>query len=147
MVRNKLACHCLELLQPLGHARARPMFGGQGLYVDELFIGIIAFDQLYLKVDTHTRDAFEGAGGQPFTYDGGGRQVTLAYWTVPAEAMESPALMQPWARLAIDAAVRASADKPAAKRRRTAAKKSAPAATPRRPHAVPLRGKTDKPSR
>jgi DNA transformation protein len=38
----------------------------------------------------------------------------MSYWTVPAEAMESPALMQPWARLAISAALRARAARPRA---------------------------------
>jgi DNA transformation protein len=147
MAQDELARHCLELLQPLGQVRARRMFGGHGLYVDDLFIAIIAFDRLYLKADAQTRAAFEAAGGEPFAYDGGGRKVTLAYWTVPADAMESPALMQPWARRAIEAAVRARADKPAAPRRKTAAKKSAPAATARKPQAAPARGKTAKANR
>ena len=147
MAQDELARHCLELLQPLGQVRARRMFGGHGLYVDDLFIAIIAFDRLHLKTDAQTRTAFEAAGGEPFAYDGGGRLVTLAYWTVPADAMESPALMQPWARLAMEAALRARADKPAATRRRTAAKKSATEATPRKPQAALARGKAAKASR
>ncbi len=144
MAHDELAHHCLELLQPLGQTRARRMFGGHGLYVDDLFIAIIAYDRLYLKADTQTRAAFAAAGGEPFAYDAGGRKVTLAYWTVPADAMESPALMQPWARLAMEAALRARADKPVAARRRTAAAKSAATATPRNPSATPARGKTAK---
>ena len=31
--------------------RSRRMFGGHGLYVDDLFVGLIAFERLYLKVD------------------------------------------------------------------------------------------------
>mgnify|MGYP000287609516 CR=1 FL=1 len=31
----------LELLAPLGRARARRMFGGHGLYVDDLFVAIV----------------------------------------------------------------------------------------------------------
>jgi DNA transformation protein len=35
----------------------------------------------------------------------------MSYWTVPAEAMDSPALMQPWAQLAVQAALAARANK------------------------------------
>lgn len=144
MAHEELARHCAELLQPLGRVRTRRMFGGHGIYVDDVFVAIIAFDRLFLKTDAQTRAAFEAAGGEPFVYDGAERKVSLAYWTVPADAMESPALMQPWARLAMDAALRARADKPAAARRRTAAEKSAAAATPRKPRATAARGKSPK---
>jgi DNA transformation protein and related proteins len=126
---NALVDHCLELLAPLGAVRAKRMFGGHGLYVDELFVAIIAFERLYLKVDAHTQPAFESAGCEPFVYDGKGKPITMSYWTVPAEAMESPGLMQPWARQAIEAALRARAAKPAAVRSKTRAVKSKPKAT------------------
>jgi DNA transformation protein and related proteins len=116
-----LVDHCLELLAPLGAVRAKRMFGGHGLYVDELFIALIAFDRLYLKVDAQTQPAFVKAGCEPFVYDGKGKPVTMSYWTVPAEAMESPHLMEPWARQAIAAALRARAAKPSAAPRKTRA--------------------------
>lgn len=116
MPHDELAAHSIELLQPLGTVRARRMFGGHGLYIDDLFVALIAFDRLYLKTDEQTRPAFEAAGCAPFVYEGAGKPVTMAYYTVPAEAMESPALMQPWGRLAIEAALRArAAKKPRAK--------------------------------
>ena len=89
------------------------MFGGHGFYVDELFLALIAFDRLYLKADAQTRPRFEAAGCEPFVYDGQGKSVTLGYFTAPEDAMESPALMQPWARLALEAALRARAAKKA----------------------------------
>jgi DNA transformation protein len=104
---------CLELLAPLGPTRARRMFGGHGLYIDELFVALVAFDRLYLKADDTTQAAFVAAGCEPFVYDGKSRPMTLNYWTTPADAMESPALMQPWARLAMQAAL--SARKPTRK--------------------------------
>ena len=83
------------------------MFGGYGLYIDELFVAIIVADAMYLKADGQSRDRFEAAGGRRFEYTRQGKQHGLAFWTVPAEAMESPSLMQPWARLAVEAALRA----------------------------------------
>ncbi|MBX3599832.1 MAG: TfoX/Sxy family protein [Rubrivivax sp.] len=87
------------------------MFGGWGLYAGDRMVALIAFERLYLKVDDSTRDAFERAGGEPFVYAGAGRTSTMSYWTVPAEAMDAPALMAPWARLALQAALRAAAAK------------------------------------
>ncbi len=110
---REFVTHCMELLSPLGSVRSRRMFGGHGFYVDDLFLALIAFDRLYLKADAQTRPRFEAAGCEPFVYDGQGKSVTLGYFTAPEDAMESPALMQPWARLALEAALRARAAKKA----------------------------------
>ena len=119
----ELLNHCTELLAPLGAVRTRRMFGGHGIYVDDLFMALIAFDQLYLKADAETRPCFEAAGCEPFRYDKqGGESVSLGYFRPPEEAMESPALMQPWARLALGAALRARAAKAVVKPRKAAAK-------------------------
>ena len=45
-VPNEFVVHCLELLGSVGAVRSRRMFGGHGIYVDELFVGLIAFEQL-----------------------------------------------------------------------------------------------------
>ena len=121
-----LVDHCLELLAPLGAVRAKRMFGGHGIYIDDLFVAIIGFERLYLKTDAASRAHFEAAGSAPFVYDAKRDAVALGYWSVPAEAMESPALMQPWARLAIEAALRARAAKPTAAR---SSKRAAPSRT------------------
>lgn len=116
---SEFVAHCLELLAPLGAARSRRMFGGHGLYVDDLFVALIVFDRLYLKADAQTRPRFEAAGSQPFVYDGQGKAVTVSYFTAPEDAMESPAYMQPWGRLALEAALRAKAAKKPASRARS----------------------------
>jgi DNA transformation protein and related proteins len=135
--RDAFVEHCLELLAPLGAVRARRMFGGHGLYVDEFFVAIVAFDRLYLKVDDLTRAAIVAAGGQPFAYEARGRPVTIGgYFSAPDDAMESPDAMQPWARQALAAAVRARAARPASASRKPAAKRPARAASPRKPAAA-----------
>lgn len=140
--------HCSELLAPLGPVRVRRMFGGWGLYVDDLFLALIAYERLYLKADAGTRERFAAAGCEPFVYNAENKQVTLGYWTAPDEAMDSPAPMQPWARLALQAALaaRAAKIKPARAARPTGGRVAAPAAKPRakaspkRPAAKKLRG-------
>ncbi|HEY0856767.1 MAG TPA: TfoX/Sxy family protein [Albitalea sp.] len=131
MAHDELARHSMELLQPLGAVRSRRMFGGHGFYLDDLFFALVAFDKLFLKADDQTRPAFEAAGCEPFVYVGAGKSVTMSYFTVPAEAMESPALMQPWAHLALEAALRAHAAK----------KPKRPQAQARAPKAAGSRGK------
>jgi DNA transformation protein len=102
-----------ELLAPIGRITARRMFGGAGLYADGLIVGLEVAGALYLKTDAQTRHAFADAGGQPFVYDGKGQPVTMSYWTPPEEAMDSPEAMRPWARLALEATLRAEAVKSA----------------------------------
>lgn len=117
--------HCRELLAPAGAVRAKRMFGGWGLYVDELFVAIVAFERLWLKADESTRERYAAAGGEIFTVPMKGKPTSMNYWTVPPDAMESPALMAPWLRLAMQAALRqrsrpaatrASAKRPSARR-------------------------------
>lgn len=111
--RDEFAAHCVELLSSLGPARAKRMFGGHGLYLDGLMIGLIAADQLYLKTDAQTLPQWRDAGGRAFVYessrDGVVRTATMSYWTPPDEATESPDSLRPWARLALEAALRAQA--------------------------------------
>lgn len=135
---------CVELISPLGPVRVRRMFGGQGLYVDDLFIAIIDDGQLFLKADDVSRAHFDAAGCPHFTFPNkAGEPVVTSYRRPPEDALESPPLMLPWARLALEAALRAANAKarpkpakatvkrPAAKAS-TAQKPAAKKATPRR---------------
>jgi DNA transformation protein len=118
-----LVAHCIELFGGPARARSLRMFGGHGVYVDGLFLALVAFDRLYLKADAQAQPAFASAGCQPFTYaKKTGEQQVMAYWTAPDEAMDSPEAMQPWLRLAMASALRAQAAKaPAAPRKARAA--------------------------
>lgn len=99
--------HACELFSALGAIRVKAMFGGWGFYCDELFFAIAAEETLYLKADAQSAESFRQAGGEPFRFSyKDGRTETMNYWTVPEEAMESPAEMQPWGRLALAAALR-----------------------------------------
>lgn len=114
-VQAGFASYCCELLAPVGAVHGKRMFGGYGLYVDDVFVAIIVGDTLYLKADAETQARFQAAGCSRFEYTARGKQHALGFWTVPAEALDAPSRMQPWARLALEAALRARA---APKRRR-----------------------------
>ena len=98
--------HCCELLSCAGAVSGKRMFGGYGLYVDGVFVAIIAGETLYLKTDDTTRARFADAGCVPFEYTAGGELHSTSYWSVPSDAMDSSARMAPWARLAMEAALR-----------------------------------------
>ena len=106
--KDDFANYCAELFAGLGPVRVKRMFGGHGIYVDDLFIAIVVGETLYLKADEETVARFEAEGCTPFTYTAkGNRRVSMGYRAAPPEAMDSAAAMRPWGRLAMDAALRA----------------------------------------
>jgi len=105
-------------LTPLGHFRARAMFGGHGLYLDDLMFGLIFEDRLYLKADDESRPMFERAKSEPFVYDSGkGRIITTSYWLCPQAALTEAAKLRAWVGRAHAAARRVKAKKPPRKPR------------------------------
>lgn len=109
------ADYCRELLASVGPCIAKRMFGGWGLSVDGLTIAIVADlgsgEKLWLKADDGTRDRFEAAGCQRFSYPmrKGAEMVvrSMNYYSAPEDAMDSAHVMAPWARLAFDSALKA----------------------------------------
>ncbi len=101
-----------ELLADLGELRIRPMFGGAGVYLDDLFFGIIVDDVLYLRADDDSRPAFVEAGSRQFTYAMKDGQIqSMAYWSLPDSAADDPEEAVTWARKAVDAARKKAAGK------------------------------------
>ncbi len=132
-----------ELLEPVGKISARAMFGGWGVYVDGIIIGIVVEGRLYMKADALTESRFIATGNAPFSYPSKNGPVAMSYWSVPEDALDSPEAMALWAKFALEAVRRkASAKKtmPSAKRgeakpkpksltnREAVAKKAKPAA-------------------
>ena len=114
---------CIELVKDLlndvGVVSVRRMFGGAGVYVDGLMIGLIADDVLYLKADDKTKPDFESEGLGPFTYTGKSKPVEMSYWRAPERLLDSPDEMVDWARNALAAAKRAAAAKKPCNKTRT----------------------------
>jgi DNA transformation protein len=139
--------YTLELLEPLGPVQARAMFGGWGVYHAGRMMDLIVEDRLYLKTDDTTRPVFEAAGGEPFIYDpGNGRKpVAMSYWTPPADASDDAHALLPWARRAVEAALRAAQKKSAVKKKSAPVKKAAPAKAKAKT-ATPKQTRTKKPA-
>lgn len=107
---NEVVQRVLDLLFDFGAVRARAMFGGFGIYCDDVMFALVAWDHLYIKTDEHNRNAFEAVGSSPFVYRNGLRPpVTMSYWSVPDGGMDNPDALRPWARLGVEAARRSKA--------------------------------------
>lgn len=117
-----------DLFADFGAVTVRRMFGGYGLYAsvdgsDAVFFALVLDDALYLKVDAQTQARFEAAGSAPFVYTKQQEPITLSYWSVPDEAMDSPQAMRPWAQLAYEAALRKAGSSPKRKPRERTSKR------------------------
>jgi DNA transformation protein len=109
-------------LTPLGAIRSRAMFGGHGLYLDDLFFGLIVYDALYLKTDESNRGDYLKARSKPFSFESGSKGlVTTSYWQCPAEVPKDARKLRQWVGKALDAARRARAAKPRMKSRKVKA--------------------------
>lgn len=95
-----------ELLQPAGPVEVRAMFGGHGVFLDGVMFGLIADEELYLKVDDVNRALFVDAGYEAFVYQADGRSITMSYHRAP-DVLEDWERMEPWVVSAIDASRRA----------------------------------------
>src|SRR5262245_5199375 len=95
------------------------MFGGTGLYCNDLFFGIIHRDILYLKVNDDTRPAFERAGMKPFKpYPG--RPMTMQYYEVPLAVLEHPRDLAAWVERSVAVAAAGKPKRPRNRSRRSA---------------------------
>ena len=107
----------LDQLARVPQLRAKPMFGGIGLYSGESFFGILAADELFFKVDHSNRAEYEAAGSEPFR-PVVARPVSMSYWRVPLEVLEDNGELATWALAAIRAAGNA-ASKPKKPKKKT----------------------------
>ena len=106
-----------DLFSALGPVRVRRMFGGQGIYRDELMFALEAGGALYLKADRETAGAFVKAGSRQFVYTKGGKPMPMSYWRLPDSAVDDPEEAARWGRLAVEAARRSSLAKKKPRRR------------------------------
>src|SRR4051794_1297903 len=75
-------------LSPLGDITCRAMFGGYGLYWNEVIFAIVFRDRLYLKVDAQSKPDLMIRGMGPFRPNE--RQTLTSYYEVPPEVLADP---------------------------------------------------------
>ena len=100
-----------EVFREFGDIRARKMFGGYGIYHQDLMFGLVADDELYLKTDALNLAEFDALGMQAFTYVKNGKPMQMSYYSAPETIYEDEQSAAHWAELAYAAAVRAASKK------------------------------------
>ena len=101
-------------MRGFGAVEAKRMFGGWGLYREDVFFALVLDDTLYLKTDDGNRAHFDARALEPFSFVKGGKTIVTAYRAAPEEAFEDASVMAKWAKDAYAAALR----KPKGKSRR-----------------------------
>lgn len=101
-----------DLFAPAARVSVRRMFGGKGIFVEGVMVGLEADGVLYLKADESTAAAFEAEGCEPFVYGEGGKRVIItSYRRMPEGAFEDPDELRRWYAMARDAAFRTAREK------------------------------------
>lgn len=101
--------YVLEQLEEAGSVRSRKMFGGTGVYVDDVFCAIITgSDRFFLRVDESNRPDFEVEEMEQFPGRG---DSLMPYFEVPTHVLEDREELRVWATKARTAAVAAAGAK------------------------------------
>ncbi len=99
------------LFEPFGAVAVKRMFGGSGIYAEDLCFAIESGGEVFLKVDTQSEASFSAAGSSPFIYNARGRAMRTSFWRLPSAAYDEPEEVRRWAALGLEAARRAGAAK------------------------------------
>ena len=102
---NEFASYVVELMQTIGPVCSKNMFGGQGIFLEDLMFGLVSDNTLYLKVDDKSIKIYKEKGLEAFTYNRNGKAIEMSYYQAPEEALENINEMNLWANMAFKAAL------------------------------------------
>ena len=100
-----------EVFETFGVINTRKMFGGYGIYHAGLMFGLVANDELFLKVDAQSINEFEKLNLNAFQYNKNGKVMKMSYYQAPEEIFENQEEATHWANLAYNAALRVKSGK------------------------------------
>lgn len=115
--RSEYVTYLLEQLEMFGDVRAKSMFGGYGLYHDDLMFALVADDQVYFKVDQQSEPEFQAQGLEPFRYEKNGKSSQMSYYQPPDGAVDNRHEICDWARKGLAAAQRSRKKKKATRKK------------------------------
>jgi DNA transformation protein len=94
-----------EMFSVFGAVRCRRMFGGTGVYADDVMFALESGGVLRLKADESTQAAYRDEGCGPFSYETrDGRRTVMSYWRVPERLLDEQEELAAWSRRALDIA-------------------------------------------
>jgi len=113
-----------EVFETFGPIRSRKMFGGHGIYHNDLMFGLVADDELYLKTDSVNVALFEEQGLGPFEFVANNKTSKMSYYLAPEEIYDDSEQAAYWAELGFQAALRANTIKAKRAAKKVAKEKS-----------------------
>ncbi|MEW5924012.1 MAG: TfoX/Sxy family protein [Candidatus Zixiibacteriota bacterium] len=109
--------YIIERLQTVVPVHWRAMFGGLGIYSNQVHFAIASDNTLYFKVNGENRRDYEEAGMSPFR-PFGGESYIMSYYEVPEDVLEDANILAVWVEKSISAALSRGKNKKAKKPRR-----------------------------
>ena len=106
-VSDEYLTYVIDQLECLGPIRSRRMFGGAGLYFENLFFAVVADDVIYFKVDDSNRSDYEEASMEAFR-PFPDKSTVMGYYQVPIDVLENRDRLRDWAQKSLLAAERKS---------------------------------------
>jgi DNA transformation protein len=121
--RDAAAALARELFERMDGFRVKRMFGGLGLFADDVMFGLVDDGQIYLKTDAPLEAELRAAGAHPWLYTErrgprAGITAETSYLSLPDGACDDPEEACRWAGRAQAVAIAVRANQP---RRRGAA--------------------------
>jgi DNA transformation protein len=74
---------CVNLFAPLGKITSHSMFGGFGLFSDNVIFAFVVESDLHIRADKVSSKEFEKQGFKPYQYVKRGFLVTTKYYALP----------------------------------------------------------------
>ena len=99
MARDSFLEFVLEQLAGLGPLKCRAMFGGHGIYNQDVFFAIHHDGRLYFKTSATTRPFYEKEGMAAFSPNS--KQTLKNYYEVPPHLFEDAEEFVQWARQSV----------------------------------------------
>jgi DNA transformation protein and related proteins len=105
MKKSEFSEYIKDVLSEFYPITLRSMFGGYGVYKNQLMFGLIAEDELYFKADLAAAEYFKTYQSEPFVYSAKGKTIKISYWKVPMDVIEDSCLLQQWMDIAYAASL------------------------------------------
>ena len=96
-----------DVFEEFGLITIRKMFGGHGVFHNGFMFGLVANDELFLKVDGQIKSEFVERGLPAFEYSKNGKLVKMSYHLVPDDIYDNKKHAREWAEKSYAAALRA----------------------------------------
>ncbi|SHF32093.1 regulator of competence-specific genes [Vibrio gazogenes DSM 21264] len=75
----------MRLFEQLGRVKSRSMFGGFGIFVNDIMFALVVQNKLHIRADSHSLETFKAKGFEPYVYTKRGFPVVTKYFALPAD--------------------------------------------------------------